>query len=86
MLNIYNSNREETARMPNLNRLAQRGVVFDNHWCGSAPCMPARKDIMTGRLNFLEKPWGAIEPYEQTLQTLLAEKNVHTMMFSDRCV
>lgn len=83
MIDIYNSRGEEAARMPHLNRLAQRGVVFDNHWCGSAPCMPARKDIMTGRLNFLEKPWGAIEPYEQTLQTLLAEKNVHTMMFSD---
>ncbi|MCH1984522.1 sulfatase [Ruminococcus sp. OA3] len=83
MLDIYNSNPAETAQMPNLDRLAQKGMVFDNHWCGSAPCMPARKDIMTGRLNFLEKPWGAIEPYEQTLQNVLAEKNVHTMMFSD---
>jgi len=83
MLDIYNSNQTDTAITPNLNRLAQRGIVFDNHWCGSAPCMPARKDIMTGRLNFLEKPWGAIEPYEQTLQSVLKDKNVHTMMFSD---
>ena len=43
---------------PNMDRLARRSVVFDNHWCGSAPCMPARRDIMTGRLNLLEKPWG----------------------------
>ena len=69
---------------PNMDRLASRSVVFDNHWCGSAPCMPARRDIMTGRLNFLEKPWGAMEPFDQSLQSILSgEKNVHTQMFSD---
>ena len=73
----------DPAFTPNLNRLVKRGVVFDSHWCGSAPCMPARKDLMTGRLNFLEKPWGAMEPYDQTLQKVLQEKNVHSMMFAD---
>lgn len=69
---------------PNMDRLARRSVVFDNHWCGSAPCMPARRDIMTGRLNFLEKPWGAMEPFDQSLQSILSgEKNIHTQMFSD---
>lgn len=69
---------------PNMDRLARRSVVFDNHWCGSAPCMPARRDIMTGRLNFLEKPWGAMEPFDQSLQSILSgEKNVHTQMFAD---
>ena len=43
---------------PNLKRFAERSVVFDNHWIGSAPCMPARRDILTGRLNFLEREWG----------------------------
>lgn len=81
MLECYHG--ENPAITPNINRLAKRGMVFDNHWCGSAPCMPARKDLMTGRLNFLEKPWGAIEPYEQTLQQVLQEKNVHSMMFAD---
>ena len=74
MLDIYNKERQNTAQMPNLNRLAKKGVVFENHWCGSAPCMPARKDLMTGRLNFLEKPWGAIEPFEHTLQTVRSEE------------
>lgn len=71
------------ARTPNLERLARRGTVFDNHWCGSAPCMPARRDIMTGRLNFLEKPWGGIEPFDQTLAGLLKTKNVFTHMVTD---
>ena len=45
--------------------------------------MPARKDIMTGRLNFLEKPWGRSNLMSRRFQTVLAGKNVHTMMFSD---
>ena len=80
MLPVYGGD----AITPNMDRLARRSVVFDNHWCGSAPCMPARRDIMTGRLNFLEKPWGAMEPFDQSLQSILSgEKNIHTQMFSD---
>lgn len=80
-LNMYNS--KHPALTPNLDRLAARGTVFENHWCGSAPCMPARRDIMTGRLNFLEKPWGGIEPFDQTLPALLKTKNVHSYMVTD---
>ena len=80
-LNMYGSS--HPAQTPNLDRLAARGCVFDNHWCGSAPCMPARRDIMTGRLNFLEKPWGGIEPFDQTLPGMLKTKNVFTHMVTD---
>ena len=81
MLEFYGG--KDAAFTPNLSRLAKKSVVFDSHWCGSAPCMPARKDLMTGRLSFLEKPWGGMEPYDQTLQQVLQEKNVHSMLFSD---
>lgn len=80
-LNMYGSSRPTLT--PNLDRLAARGTVFENHWCGSAPCMPARRDIMTGRLNFLERPWGGIEPFDQTLPALLKTKNVYTRMVTD---
>ena len=83
MLSAYGAGKD-AAITPNIDRLARRSVVFDSHWCGSAPCMPARRDIMTGRLNFLEKPWGAMEPFDQSLQSILSdEKNVHTQMFAD---
>lgn len=62
------------ARTPNLQRLADRGVIFDNHWCGSLPCMPARREMMTGRLNFLETPWGPIEPWDDCLPPLLRQQ------------
>jgi len=46
---------------PNMNRLAERGTTFDNAWHGSTPCMPARRDIYTGRYEFLERGWGPLE-------------------------
>lgn len=73
----------EAAHTPNLDRLAARAVRFDQHWCGSSPCMPARRDIMTGRLNFMERPWGGIEPFDHTLPALLREHNVFTHMETD---
>jgi len=45
---------------PNMDRLAERGVVFDNCWCGSTPCMPARRDIYTGRFEFPWRGWGPL--------------------------
>lgn len=70
-------------KTPNLERLQQKSVVFDNHWTGSAPCMPARRDIMTGRLNFLERSWGAIEPFDYTLPYALRDHNIFTHMLTD---
>ena len=46
---------------PNMDRLIERGTVFDNAYIGSTPCMPARRDIYTGRLEFLERDWGPLE-------------------------
>lgn len=46
---------------PAMDRLGERGVVFDQCWCGSTPCMPARRDIYTGRYEFLERGWGPLE-------------------------
>lgn len=46
---------------PAMDRLGERGIVFDNCWCGSTPCMPARRDLYTGRYEFLERGWGPLE-------------------------
>ncbi len=52
---------------PNLDRLAARGTVFDNCWCGSHPCMPARRDIYTGRYEFPFRGWGPLEDDDRDL-------------------
>ena len=36
-------------RMPNLEKLASRGAVFDNAYCNAPLCSPARFALMTGR-------------------------------------
>ena len=56
---------------PNFQRLADRSVVFDNHYVGSLPCMPARRDLHTGRLNFLHRGWGPLEPFDQSFAAQL---------------
>lgn len=70
-------------KTPNLMRLAQRGVTFDNHWVGSLPCMPARREFMTGRYNFIYRGWGPIEPYDDTLPAELRKRNVFTHLLTD---
>ena len=57
---------------PNMDRLATKGTVFDYCWCGSTPCMPARRDIYTGRYEFLERGWGPLEEEDQDLPRLIS--------------
>ena len=54
---------------PNMDRLGERGTAFANAWCGSTPCMPARRDIYTGRFEFLERGWGPLEDDDLDLPT-----------------
>ncbi len=70
-------------KAPNIKRLAEDGVTMDNHWLGSAPCMPARRDILTGRLNFLERGWGAIEPYDVPFTRFLRSGGIRSHMETD---
>ena len=40
----------EEIRSPNLDRLAREGIRFDNFFCTSPVCSPARASILTGRI------------------------------------
>lgn len=68
---------------PNLTRFAQDSVVFDGHFTGSMPCMPARRDLFTGRLNFLERSWGPIEIFDTTLPKVLQEHGTRSHLITD---
>ena len=68
---------------PNFQRLAGRSVTFDNCYAGSLPCMPARRDLHTGRVNFFHRRWGPIEPFDDSMPELLKRRGIHTHLVSD---
>jgi arylsulfatase A-like enzyme len=68
---------------PNFRRFADRAVTFDTHYVGSLPCMPARRDLHTGRLNFLHRAWGPLEPFDRSFPELLRAAGVYTHLVSD---
>jgi len=69
---------------PNLDRFAaQHATRFTRHFTGSLPCMPARHDILCGALDFLWKPWGSIEVWEQPITRALARAGVTTALVTD---
>jgi arylsulfatase A-like enzyme len=70
-------------KAPNFERLADRSVVFDNAWVGSMPCMPARRDLHTGRYSFLHRSWGPIEPFDDSMPEMLKKAGVYTHLITD---
>ncbi len=69
---------------PNLDRFAaERAVRFTNHVTGSLPCMPARHDILVGALDFLWKPWGSIEVWEEPITRVLRNAGVTSYLATD---
>lgn len=68
---------------PNFQRLAERTATFETSYVASMPCMPARRDLMTGRPNFLHRAWGPMEPYDDCLPELLRNAGVYTHLISD---
>ena len=70
-------------RTPNFRRLAERAVTFDTCYVGSMPCMPARREIHTGRYNFLHRSWGPLEPFDDSMPEILKAHGVHTHLVSD---
>ena len=68
---------------PNFSRLADRSVTFDRAYVGSMPCMPARRELHTGRYNFLHRSWGPLEPFDDSMPELLKARGVHTHLASD---
>ena len=56
---------------PNLSRFAERAITFYNHYVGSLPCIPARRDLHTARINFLNRSLVPLEPFEVAFPVLL---------------
>ncbi|MCJ7737119.1 MAG: sulfatase [Anaerolineae bacterium] len=68
---------------PNFTRLARRSVTFDNCYVGSMPTIPARREIHTGRYNFLHRSWGPLEPFDDSMPEILRDHGIYTHLVSD---
>lgn len=68
---------------PALDHLAAEGVVFENAYLGSYPCMPARRDIWTGRYEFPWRGWGPLEPDDLDLPQLVSRAGHVSMLVTD---
>ena len=69
--------------LANFEALSARSAVFDKHFVGSLPCIPARREIHTGRLNFLHRGWGPLEPFDVSFADVLRKNNVYSHLITD---
>ena len=74
---------EDLPPLPSFRRLAAHTVAFDNFYAGSLACMPARRELHTGRHNFLHRSWGPLEPFDDSVPAILGARGVHTHLVSD---
>lgn len=70
-------------KTPSFKRLAEKTACFDNFYVGSLPCMPARRDLQTGRYSFLHRSWGPMEPFDNSMPRTLRENGIFTRLVSD---
>lgn len=76
-------NKKAVGITPNFDEFSKDCIIYDNHFIGSAPCMPARRDIFTGRMHFLERGWGGIEPFDNTFPQILRNNGYYTHITTD---
>jgi len=70
-------------KTPNFRRLAERAVTFDCNYVGSMPCMPARRELHTGRYNFQHRSWGPLEPFDDSMPEILKKNGIYTHISTD---
>jgi len=68
---------------PNFSRLAEKTMVFDRSFIGSFPTMPTRRELHTGRYNFLHRGWGPLEPFDDSMPRLLRKAGIHSHLSTD---
>jgi arylsulfatase A-like enzyme len=74
---------DEITHAPNFLRLGEKTTTFDNFYACSMPCMPARREMHTGRPNFLHRSWSPLEPFDESVIRNIKKLGVYTHMVTD---
>ena len=74
-------------KSPNIDSIAEKGVVFLNHFCASTPCSPSRGCIITGRyahsnglMGLVNRGWD-LPKDQRTIPQYLNEAGYETYLF-----
>ena len=70
-------------KLPNFERLAQKTVTFDTFYAGSLPCMPARRELHTGRPHFLHSDWSCLQPQDFSLFEEMTQNGIYSHIVTD---
>ena len=65
--------------MPGFQRLAEKTLTFERFYAGSLPCMPARRELHTGRYNFLHTAWSPLQPYDDSVIERMREAGIYSI-------
>ena len=68
---------------PNLMAFARQAAIFDNHFTGSLPCMPARREIWAGTEEFWWRRWGPLEPWDLPLAYFARRHDIPSQLITD---
>jgi arylsulfatase A-like enzyme len=82
-LPMYERSADIDIAAPNLESFAERALTFDTHYAGSLPCMPARREWLTGTQGFLWRPWGPVEPFDTTIPFAARNAGVLSQLVTD---
>src|SRR5690625_814902 len=87
-LSCYGTNKSsqylaQKIKTPNLDKFAEKGTVFEQAYLGSFPCIPARRDLWTGRYEFPWRGWGALEDNDLDYVDYLRSCGMMNMLVSD---
>ena len=67
---------------PNFDRLREKRLLSIILW-GSMPCMPARRELHTGRYNFMHRMWGQLEPFDHSIFDVLQQNGIYCHLVTD---
>ena len=73
----------EWVHAPNFTRLAEKSATFDTCYIGSSPTIPTRREMHTGRYNFLHRSWGPLEPFDDSMPQILHNNGVLSHLADD---
>ncbi len=68
---------------PNIDKFAERSVIFDRAYTGSFPTVPNRRDVLTGKYTFTYAGWEAMAQTEITLPMVLKKAGYTSYMVQD---